>query len=894
MSYEIKPSDSAIPSIFIDALATDTSTSLTLFGRGHRSFGEAHQNNFYHLLENFASYTAPTSPVVGQLWFDKSEGKNRLTVCTDALSQTWVGVADNATQPGFVAPLSPVQGQLWFDLGANMLKVYDGSIWVSLADQANQTLITTINQSIVDAVANRVIKTGDTLSGIHQWTEIDSAQTSTLGYSTWISGGKIELGNTSVAASPYLDFHSSGNSNDYDSRIIASGGSSTGTGSLTVVGNLFLDKNPTQALQAATKQYVDSADLTKVNKSGDVMTGQLTVAGLVSSAAGILTTGNVDCQDVHTHRPTTPKTGYVYLGDQTDGARYIAYDATSYQLPGIDLIINGSKALTESVGLKKDGSTVMTGLLTLSGAPTSALHAVTKAYADTKLPLAGGTLGGPLLLSGAPSQANEASTKAYVDGLAGGKVAKSGDTMSGNLTVAYNGFSNSIGPTSLEIGLGPATTPFIDFHSSGLNTDFDVRLIASGGASPGGLGTLDVQSKYVNFFGQPTVGQGVAGVLDGIPIWRINTTGNWAGLGWVNTSSSSTAKSCLLHFGGDPTTNELRFGRYGNNGGGFEGNPFVFGMSTGNFAALGRIDAASFGNIYIKNTGPSIHMQDQTAGAHGVALLADSDRFYVLPKASPADDVWTVNSTGHWPLEISMVDNSTIIGGNTTVYGTVATTGNISSNTYLSAPAGSITTLAATTVNSGRVTTSTNFNPSDANWINLSALRATGAFGGGVALIDGAAAWNIYTTGNGSSLVFGQSANNVASSAKISFDSAGKIYAEGNQKVSVQTMMFNILDISNNAATSQLAGGQGAYSSWTKVGTGHYRIFTNRSVSGDSFSIDTVYYYNPAGSGSFLYYGSYVAYATADQSGANTVDIYFTDLAGTAKNINSFVVRTTV
>lgn len=61
----------------------------------------------------------------------------------------------------------------------------------------------------------------------------------------------------------------------------------------------------------------------------------------------------------------------------------------------------------------------MTGALTLSGAPTSSLHAATKAYVDTadaaKLNLTGGTLTGALTLAGAPASALQAATKQYVD-----------------------------------------------------------------------------------------------------------------------------------------------------------------------------------------------------------------------------------------------------------------------------------------------------------------------------------------------------------------------------------------------------------------------------------------------------------------------------------------------
>ncbi|KKM79173.1 hypothetical protein LCGC14_1352580 [marine sediment metagenome] len=48
-----------------------TTTSLSLIGRGTLNYGERFNENFLHLLENFASDgTEPTDPIVGQLWYD--------------------------------------------------------------------------------------------------------------------------------------------------------------------------------------------------------------------------------------------------------------------------------------------------------------------------------------------------------------------------------------------------------------------------------------------------------------------------------------------------------------------------------------------------------------------------------------------------------------------------------------------------------------------------------------------------------------------------------------------------------------------------------------------------------------------------------------------------------
>jgi hypothetical protein len=68
--------------------------------------------------------------------------------------------------------------------------------------------------------------------------------------------------------------------------------------------------------------------------------------------------------------------------------------------------------------LPLDGSRSMTGLLTLSGNPTAAMHAVPRQYADAirtaSLPLLGGTMQGPLLLEADPTDPMGAATRQFV------------------------------------------------------------------------------------------------------------------------------------------------------------------------------------------------------------------------------------------------------------------------------------------------------------------------------------------------------------------------------------------------------------------------------------------------------------------------------------------------
>ncbi|MDR3536534.1 MAG: hypothetical protein P4L71_08540 [Acetobacteraceae bacterium] len=95
--------------------------------------------------------------------------------------------------------------------------------------------------------------------------------------------------------------------------------------------------------------------------------------------------------------------------------------------------------------LSVNGGT-LTGPLQLAGAPTAALQAATKAYADLiglgALSVSGGSLSGPLILGGDPTVSSQAATKNYVDGQVSNALAKSGGSVSGALTLAGDPTAN--------------------------------------------------------------------------------------------------------------------------------------------------------------------------------------------------------------------------------------------------------------------------------------------------------------------------------------------------------------------------------------------------------------------------------------------------------------------
>ena len=79
------------------------------------------------------------------------------------------------------------------------------------------------------------------------------------GYTMPASNAFIELGSTSIANTPFFDFHSSGNNIDNDVRLMATGGSATvGTGVLNVFGTF----NSAPPVGTTTRGFTQTIDMT--------------------------------------------------------------------------------------------------------------------------------------------------------------------------------------------------------------------------------------------------------------------------------------------------------------------------------------------------------------------------------------------------------------------------------------------------------------------------------------------------------------------------------------------------------------------------------------------------------------------------------------------------------
>jgi hypothetical protein len=283
---------------------------------------------------------------------------------------------------------------------------------------------------------------------------------------------------------------------------------------ISLTGTVMLDRTPLDDMQAANKLYVDqsvtgalqyigsfdaSTGLTDFTSASGIPDGQLPAASVAGDNHYVIvsTAGTPSVGPPETQVPANSGDWWMSDGNQWNllpvgtpdlaasniGLAPMAFGASTVQaalnqaeadvgqntadIAALTPLANDAVQRTGDTmtgQLNADGGIVMGGFLNINGqlltglgTPVVAQDAVNKAYADTKLPLAGGQLtgllsagvgidvgvgaaismnGGRIIGLSNPSGAQDAATKAYVDNNAIlAKVSKSGDTMTGQLTM---------------------------------------------------------------------------------------------------------------------------------------------------------------------------------------------------------------------------------------------------------------------------------------------------------------------------------------------------------------------------------------------------------------------------------------------------------------------------
>jgi len=119
--------------VSVDDGTIDTTTDLRFVGKNYAGYGEVQNENFLHLLENFANTSAPPKRVTGQIWYDSGNKKLRF------YDGTRFRTASGA-EIGPTAPSGLQAGDFWFDTSAEQLYAWNGTEFVLIGPETQPDL----------------------------------------------------------------------------------------------------------------------------------------------------------------------------------------------------------------------------------------------------------------------------------------------------------------------------------------------------------------------------------------------------------------------------------------------------------------------------------------------------------------------------------------------------------------------------------------------------------------------------------------------------------------------------------------------------------------------------------------------------------------------------------
>ena len=359
------------------------------------------------------------------------------------------GSAPNATPSG---SSGNAVGEQWLDarsaLASPVLKVYDGSVWRTSSGFTVSD--TTGDYSLAKGVTVRNLISNGT--GANGYVRLNVGPT-TDQTSITAASGMIRYDSTT---NEFVGYYGGGSAGW---RIIGPVVSPAGDGQINVnagTGITITGDNATANQTGNTTRTVTLdttyADGRYVSKTGDTMTGLLTLSG--DPTANLMAATK---QYVDNNSQGAPGNGQINVSAGT-GLTASGTQATANQSGNTTRTLELDLTYSDGRYVAKAGDT-MTGLLTLSGNPTSNLMAATKQYVDSTALAGNGQInvdaGTGLSVSGTQATANQSGNTTrtlsldttYTDGR---YVNKTGDTMTGALNVPA-GASGTQAPRVQEV-----------------------------------------------------------------------------------------------------------------------------------------------------------------------------------------------------------------------------------------------------------------------------------------------------------------------------------------------------------------------------------------------------------------------------------------------------------
>lgn len=174
-------------------------TSLVLYGRGKTDYGQDLWTNMIRLMENFASNTAPSKPVLGQTWYNTTAGKLKVYA---GPTKKWVDIGSGSGS----SELSESLKTSVADNGINgTTSIYDNYFTTKgYSDKNYLKLGTTTNATA--QIAGKVISYSNTLITLDSLKDNELVTKAMLTTKTTESGGGITKDTTASYTTKAIKF----------------------------------------------------------------------------------------------------------------------------------------------------------------------------------------------------------------------------------------------------------------------------------------------------------------------------------------------------------------------------------------------------------------------------------------------------------------------------------------------------------------------------------------------------------------------------------------------------------------------------------------------------------------------------------------------------------------
>ena len=506
MAYTINRWDGTAIAVIEDG-TVNQSLDIKLIGKNYAGYGEIQNENFIHVLENFAGGTSPANAVRGQLWYDS--GNKKLKIYTgDVVGAVKQWKSIGGAEYSNTEPVYPNNGDFWFDRNRDQLKVRTGDNWLSIGPQNAGAGVTqmvskqvrgfpigsTTPQTYSIIVANindipvyitsreeftldvsdpdsviigfNLIKKGLTLQEVDDITGVSGTPTylywgtasNSLRLGGFLASDFVRSGSSNfTAAVRFSDFgYTVGDSNDLAVFI------ETGTEPIiqnTTGPRIYFRvrdgsdvKNPLTINATKLEPGVDDTFSigTSAKKWKEVYAtnfyGIADNAKALQVESGVYRVASTSAgvNTIAARDGSGNLTANTFTGNATSASRL----ATIRTINGVNFDGTTNIIIEDSTKVRLDGST-MTGFLTLNADPTSLNHAATKNYVDAKFGV-GGVLSIPSGGTGASTVEN-ARSNLNVPTRTGGDASGTWAINISGSAAQLNGFASSTASTANTI-----------------------------------------------------------------------------------------------------------------------------------------------------------------------------------------------------------------------------------------------------------------------------------------------------------------------------------------------------------------------------------------------------------------------------------------------------------